>query len=261
MEELTAAEAAKWLGVSREAVDLAAREGRLSVVAGGGPRRFSREAVEEFHQRKQDALVASLARNGETPTSVARKVREGLFRSGTGLPRSFDTRLAAMPSDHRALFSRAELTAACVRDGCRWCRALEYAAFLKARPVEYAPAYVELFGGQPCGVCGPGLLRPFFEALRARVHNGQERPSRGPVVASAAERAAAQQWASRRAVTASARPVQGDDGKAMVARRLKETRARLVAARRRGDQRYALQLAQTARGLEQDAARIERGRR
>ncbi|MBP5915745.1 helix-turn-helix domain-containing protein [Streptomyces sp. LBUM 1486] len=259
MDELSAAEAAKWLGVSREAVDLAAREGRLSFVAGGGPRRFTRAAVEDFHQGRQDALVASLARNGETPASVARKVRAALHASGTGLPRSSSVRLAAMPEAWRSLFTRAELAAACLKDGegCRWCKAAEFSAFLGLRPTPYAPAYAELFGGPPCGTCGPALLRPFMARLAARVHPGGVRPSVGPVVASAAERAAAQQWASRQAVTASAKPVQDDDGRSMVARRLREARTRLKDAKRRNDQAYALRMAQVVRGLEQDAARVD----
>lgn len=263
MEELTAAEAAKWLGVSREAVDLAAREGRLPVVAGGGPRRFSREAVEEFHQRRQDALVASLARSGETPTSVAQKVRKGLFQSETGLPRPFAAKLAAMPEAWRSLFNKAELAAACVPDGegCRWCRAAEFSSFLGLRPTPYAEAYAELFGGPPCQACAPALLKPFMARLAARVHPGGVRPSAGPVVASAAEREQARRWALERPVTASARPVQDDDGRSMVARRLRTERERLTAAKRRGDQRRALQLRQVIQGLEQDAARIERGRR
>lgn len=261
MEELTAAEAAKWLGVSREAVDLAAREGRLPVVAGGGPRRFSREAVEEFHQRRQDALVASLARSGETPTSVAQKVRKGLFQSETGLPRPFAAKLAAMPEAWRSLFNKAELAAACVPDGegCRWCRAAEFSSFLGLRPTPYAEAYAELFGGPPCQACAPALLKPFMARLAARVHPGGVRPSAGPVTASAAERAAAQQWASRRPVTASAKPfqAQGDDGKALVARRLRETRERLKAAKRAGDQKYAIRLQQTLKSLTADAARVD----
>ncbi|MFJ1667322.1 helix-turn-helix domain-containing protein [Streptomyces bottropensis] len=264
MDELSAAEAAKWLGVSREAVDLAAREGRLSFVADGGPRRFTRAAVEDFHQGRQDALVASLARNGETPASVAQKVRAALFRSETGLPRAFAVKLAAMPEAWRSLFNKAELAAACVPDGegCRWCKAAEFSAFLGLRPTPYAEAYAELFGGPPCQTCGPVLLRPFMARLAARVHPGGVRPSQRAVAPSAEARELARQWALSRPVTASAQPRQDDDdGKALVARRLRTERERLTAAKRRGDQRRALQLRQVIQGLETDAARIERGRR
>jgi excisionase family DNA binding protein len=268
MEELTAAEAAAYLGVTREAVDAAAREGRLSAVAGDGPRRFSGEAVEAFHQRKQAQLLATLARSGETPVSVARRVRKGLHASGeTGLPRPFAAKLAAMPVDWRTLFNKAELAAACVPDGegCRWCRAVEFGAFLGLRPLEFGEARVELFGGQPCGVCGPVLLRPFFEALRARVHNGKERPSQRPAAPSAAVREMAREWALRRPVTASAQPRQDDDGRSMVQRRLQETRERLKAAKRRGDQAHAIRLQQTLKSLTADASAIDgrasRGRR
>lgn len=266
-EDFTAAEAAKWLGVSREAVDLAAREGRLSLVAGGGPRRFSASAVEEYHQGRQAEKVAKLARAGETPVSVARRVRRGLHERETGMPRPFAAKLAAMPDTWRSLFTRAELAAACVPDGegCRWCRATEFAAVLGLRPPGYAAAYVELFGGEPCGVCGPALLRPFMESLRSRVYRGRERPSERAAPPSAEARELARQWALARPVTASAQPRQDDDGKALVARRLRTERERLTAAKRRGDQRRALQLRQTIQGLEADAAvidgRASRGRR
>lgn len=258
-DEFTVAEAAAYLGISKEATHKAVRESRLKALPGTDPVRLARAAVEDFHQLKQDALVASLARNGETPTSVAQKVRTALFRSETGLPRAFSVKLAAMPSDWRSLFTKAELAAACVPDGegCRWCKAAEFSSFLGLRPTPYAPAYAELFGGPPCMTCSPALLRPFMARLAARVHPGGVRPSAGPVVASAAERAAAQQWASRQPVTASAKPVQDDDGRSMVARRLREARTRLKDAKRRNDQAYALRLAQVVRGLEQDAARVD----
>jgi len=260
MEELNAVEAARRLGLSREAVDAAAREGRLAAVAGDGPRRFSAQAVEEFHQRRMAQLVATLARSGETPVSVACRVRKGLHASGdTGLPRAFAAKLSAMPSDWRMLFNRAELAAACVKDGegCRWCKAAEYAEFLGLRPVEFAPARVELFGGPPCGKCGPGLLRPYWAALEARVHGGAVRPSKAAVPPSAAERERAREWVQRHPVTAAARPVQDDGGRGMVARRLREERAKLKSAKRAGDQRSALRLARVVRGLEADAAAVD----
>lgn len=260
MDELSAAEAAKYLGITREAVDAAAREGRLPAVAGDGPRRFSREAVEGYHQLKQDAIVALLARTHETPVSVAAKVRTGLHASSdTGLPRSHASKLAVMPVNWRALFNKAELAAACLKDGegCRWCKAVEFSAFLGLRPVEYAEARAELFGGRPCGTCGPVLLRPFMEALSARVHRGAPRPPERPSPPSEADRQAAREWAQEHAVTASAKPVVDDGGRALVAARLREVRARAKAAKRSGDQKYALKLAQMARDLERDAAVVD----
>lgn len=260
MDEFSAAEAAKYLGVTREAVDAAARDGRLPAVAGDGPRRFSREAVEGYHQLKQDAIVALLARTHETPVSVAAKVRTGLHSlSDTGLPRSHASKLAVMPVNWRALFNRAELAAASVPDGegCRWCRAVEYSAFLGLRPLEFAPARVELFGAEPCEVCGPALLRPFMEALSARVHRGAPRPPERPSPPSEADRKAAREWAQEHAVTAAAKPVKDDGGRALVAARLREVRARAKLAKRAGDQKYALKLAQMARDLERDAAVVD----
>lgn len=260
MDEFSAVEAANFLGVTREAVDLAAREGRLPAVAGEGPRRFSREAVEAFHQRKQAQLLATLARSGETPVSVARRVRKGLHSSSeTGLPRSFAAKLAAMPVDWRTLFNKAELAAACVPDGggCRWCRAVEFSAFLGLRPLEYAEARAELFGGPPCEACAPGLLRPFMAVLQARVHGGTERPSAAAPPPSAADRERAREWALQRPVAAAAKPIQDDGGKAMVSRRLRDVRGRLKDARRRGDTRHALALQQQLQALTADASAVD----
>lgn len=259
MDEFTAAEAAKWLDISRESVDLAAREGRLPVLGGDGPRRFSRAAVDAYHQGRVLDNVAALARAGETPVSAARKVRERLHAEELGMPRPFAVRLNAMPITWRSVFSPAELAAACVRDGegCRWCRAREFADFRGLRPPEFSPALRELFGADPCGVCGPGLLAPFMAALGARVRAGDRRPPGPPPRPSEAERQAAREWASQRVVTASARPFVDDDGKALVARRLRETRERLKAAKRRGDQRHAIRLTQTLRSLTADASAID----
>lgn len=258
MDEFTAAEAAKWLDISREAVDLAAREGRLPVIAGDGPRRFSRQSLEAYHQARVQEKVAALARARETPLSAAAKLHRGLHGDETGMPRPFEARLKAMPDVWRAAFSSAELAAAAVRDGsCRWCRAMEFAAFKKMRPVELSPALRELFGADPCGACEPALLRPFMDALGARVRAGDRRPPGPPPRPSEAERAMARDYALRRSVTASAQPPVDDDGKALVARRLKETRERLKAAKRRGDQKHAIRLQQTLRSLTADASAID----
>ncbi|MDQ0831940.1 excisionase family DNA binding protein [Streptomyces achromogenes] len=259
MDELTAAGAAAYLGVSREAVDRAAREGRLPALGGDGPRRFSREGVEAYHQARTREKIAALARVRETPVSVAKRVRLALHERGNGLPRSFDERLSAMPLLWRSLFSRAELAAAGVPDGggCRWCRAVEFSRFLGTRPVEYAPAFAELFGAQPCGTCGPGLLAPYWASLRARVHPDGVAPSGAAVAPTADERARAAEWVQRRPVTPVARPVGDDDGRALVAAGLRTARARLKDAKRRGDQRHVLQMAQTIRALERDAAVVD----
>lgn len=256
MEELTVADAAAYLGISKEATHKAVRENRLRALPGTDPVRLSHEAVEEFHHLKQAALVASLARNGETPTSVAQKVRRGLFQSETGLPRPFAARLAAMPDAWRSLFTRAELAAACVPDGegCRWCRCAEFSGFLGLRPTPYAPAYAALFDQAPCGVCAPGLLKPYMAALAARVHPGRHRPpdARAEAVVAAA---AAVPPAPR---PQPARPFQGDDdGRALIAAGLRTARTRLKDAKRRNDQAYAIRLRQMIQGLEQDAARVD----
>lgn len=255
-EEFTVKEAAAFLSLTTEGVRKAVREGRLEALPDTDPARLARDAVEEYHHLRQDALVASLARSGETPVSVARRVRRKLHSSTeTGLPRSHASKLAAMPETWRALFTRAELAAACVKDGggCRWCRALEYSTFLGTRPPEFAEAYVELFGGQPCEVCGPGLRRPLLEALARRVHPGRQRPPDARAEAAAAVPPAPRPQPAQSRVG-------DDDGRALVARRRREVQARLKTARRSGDTAYALQLQATLQALTADAAAVDYGR-
>lgn len=259
MEELSVAEAAAYLGISKEAAHRAVRENRLKALPDTDPVRLAREAVEEFHHLRQEALVASLARSHETPVSVAARVRRGLHSStDTGLPRPLASKLASMPLDWRMLFNKAELAAACLKDGegCRWCRAVEFSAVLGLRPVEFAPARAELFGAEPCETCGPVLLRPFMKVLAARVHGGAVRPSGPAPRPSEAERQAAREWARQRAETAAAKPVD-DDGKALVAGALRTARTRQKDARRRSDQKRVLELAQTIRALEADASVVD----
>lgn len=259
MDVFTAADAAKWLSVSREAVDLAAREGRLPVVGGDGPRRFSREALEEFHRARLGERIAALARSQETPVSVAAKVRRGLHERGNGLPRSVSERLNAMPIVWRSVFSQAELAAAAVRDGdgCRWCRARAFAEFKGLRPSEFSPALRELFGADPCRVCAPALLGPYMAVLAARVRGGAVRPSEAAPRPSGEEQRLAREWASARAVTAAAGPVGDSDGRDLVSRRRREVQAALKDARRRKDTKHALELQQQLSALTADASRVD----
>ncbi|WP_146064885.1 helix-turn-helix domain-containing protein [Streptomyces sp. SM1] len=259
MDELNASQAAAWLGISREAVDLAAREGRLPVVSGEGPRRFTVDALEVFHQARVAGHIAALERIRETPVSAAGKVRRALDEKGNGLPRSFTAKLNAMPIQRRVLFSQAELAAACVQDGCRWCEARKFADFKGLRPPEFSPALRELFGADPCTTCGPVLLAPYMAALAARVYAGDRRPPGPPPRLSEGERRMAEEWAVRRSVSA-ARPCLPDDGRAMVARRLREVRSKLKAAERGGDRRYAKDLRATLSALTADARRVDGGR-
>lgn len=110
------------------------------------------------------------------------------------------------------------------------------------RPVSYAPAYVELFGGEPCETCAPELLRPFLTALRARVHNGRERPSERAAPPTAEQRRLAAEWAAKRAVTASAGPVPASDEAAYLRKRRAQVETRLKTALREGDRGYVRQL-------------------
>ncbi len=260
MDEFNAVEAAAWLGISREAVDLAAREGRLPALDGEGPRRFSRAAVAAYRETRVRDQVAALARMGETPMSVARKVRRALDEKGTGLPRPFDVKLQAMPYQWRSVFSKAELAAAGLTDGsCRWCAAGKAADLLGLRPPEFSQALRELFATNPCTRCGPRFYAPVLASLTARVHPGRHRPPDPVAEAVAAEKAAAEAVRAAAAVDSPVRaqPVQDDDGRALIARRRREVQARITRARRAGDSRYEAQLRLQLRALTADASAVD----
>lgn len=265
METFTIAQAARHLGVSDTATRKMIGRAELSVLPGSDPIRLAAAHVDAVLKLRQADAVHDLARRRSTAVRLARETRDVLLpkpHESKPLPdrtaTSWNLRMSLVSTEARTLYGVAALTAVGSQDGCRWCRTQDFARVLGGwAPTAYSEGFAALFGQEPCAACGPALYGPLMESLRARVNGGAGRPSRAAVVPSVAERAAAREWASRRPVTASAQPVQDDNGKALVSRRLKETRARLKAAKRSGDQRHALRLAQMARDLEADAARVD----
>lgn len=260
--------AARYAGYSREGLRKVINRGELPVLPDTKPVKLSPADVEAFLRVKQEDALRDLVRRRQTPETLARDVRHKLLHQDTTvLPDHVGEhqrlRLSLVPDAARHLFGTAALNAVFLEDGhgCRWCRATEYAEFLGTwAPTAYGVAFRELFGQLPCEKCGPRLYGVVMESLRAQVHAGGERAADGRVAPSAAERERAEEWARQRAVTAAAKPVQQDDGgRALVAKRLRETRARAKAAKRSGDRAYALRLAQMARDLEKDAARVDGG--
>ncbi|MDW8805616.1 hypothetical protein P1P68_12690 [Streptomyces scabiei] len=228
------------------------------------PVRLDPGHVAEVLALRQVAALAKLEAERQDPLSLAVDVRRRLLFRDTGvvLPdqraAEQQRRLGLLPESAKSLFGGAGLAAVFVEDGCRWCAALKFAARTKGMwGPTYGAAFVTLLDQEPCQVCGPGLYGAVMTSLAVRVHGGAGRPSAPPSPPSTAERARAREWALQHPVTASAKPVRPDDGRGLVQRRLRETRAQLKDARRQGDQRRVLQLAQTVRALEADAAVVD----
>lgn len=261
---LNAVQAGHYLGFTDKTVRAMVKRGELHALSLDPVRLDSRHVDDVLRARQADAL-RDLARVRQSPVGLARETLRVLRPAHESKPlpdrvaERQRLRLSLVPDMARVLFGRAALTAALVEDGsCRWCKAREYAAVFQTwAPEQYSEGVALLFGQEPCTACAASLYTPLMESLRARVNGGAGRPSRAAVVPSAAERQAAQEWVRQRPVTASAQPVRDDNGKALVARRLREARARLKAAKRSGDQRYALKLAAVVRSLEADAARVD----
>lgn len=267
MSVLNAVQAGHYLGVTERTVRNMINRSELAVLS-TDPVRLATEAVDDVLKARQADALHDLARRRQTPVSLAREVRRTLLRRDTTtvLPDQVAEdqrrRLGLVSDTGRLLFGRAALSAALLDDdACRWCRAQEYAAVLHTwAPTKYAEGFRELFAQAPCEVCAPTLYAPLMDELRSRVHGPSAGPSEGRAAASAPSAPAGPVRVPERAVTAAARPVQDDDGRALVARRLRETREKLKAARRAGDQKAAIRLRQTVQQLQEDAAAVDYGR-
>ncbi|MDX3315201.1 hypothetical protein P1S61_40395, partial [Streptomyces sp. ME08-AFT2] len=214
MDVLSAVQAGHYLGVAEKTVRNMINRGELEALSLDPVRLDSRHVDGVLRMRQTDAHH-DLARTRQTPVSLARETRLSLRppRENKPLPdRVADQqrlKLALVPDRAKLLFGTAALNAALLDDGsCRWCAAMKFATVLKTwAPEQYGDAFRELFDQVPCEVCGPGLYAPLMAALADRVNPPGRRPSEPAPRPSEAERAAAQEWASVRAVTASAAPV------------------------------------------------------
>ena len=267
METMTIAQAARHLGLSDQRVRQLIDGQELFVLPGLSPAKLSAEHVETVRLLREQSLLADLAVRRRTPVMLAREVRHKLVRpdeSGVNLPEykaeRQRRRISWVSPEARQLFGTASITAACVESGCRWCAAAQFAELLGGwAPAVYTEGHAALFGQEPCERCGPRLFGAAMKVLAARVHPGGERPSEARTEAPAPQMRAESRPARRQAPTP-ARPVQPDDGKGMVQRRLRQTRKRLKEAVRSGDERYAADLRTTLTALTADARRIDGGR-
>jgi hypothetical protein len=265
METFTIAQTARHLGVSDTAARKMIGRAELSVLPGSDPVRLDAGHVDAVLKLRQGDAVRDLTRRGRTAVQLARETRRGLLpapHESRPLPdrvaTSWSLRMSLVPGAAKTLFGVAALTAVGVEDGCRWCRSQDFARVLGGwAPTVYGEAFAALFDQEPCAVCGPSLYRPVWESLRAQVHGGAERPSATRVAPSEADRRAAAEWARRQPVTAAARPLQNDGGRSLVAARRREVQAQLTAAKRRGDQRHAIQLRQILQALTADASVVD----
>lgn len=264
MAYLSAAHTGRYLAVSERTVRNMINRGELETLS-TDPIRLDPAHVAQVLAVRQQTAALELTLQRSDVVALARQTRAKLRRprEGGNLPQDVaayqQRRLALAPMAAKTLFGLAALTAVQTDDGCRWCTTARYAQRLPGMwaPSAYGAAFEALFGGPPCSVCAPSLYAPVMAALRARVHGPAERPQEPSSQAPAPRMRAEPRPAVREAPTP-ARPVQQDDnGKAMVQRRLKETRARLKTAERAGDQKYARQLRQNLTALTADASRVD----
>lgn len=269
MAYFSAARAARYLAVSERTVRNMINRGELQVLS-TDPVRLDPEHVAQVLAVRQEAARLELVLQRTDAVALARETRAMLRRhqGGVVLPEHRaayqQRRLALAPMQAKTIFGLGALTAAQTDDGCRWCLTRQYADRLPGMwaPSAFSRGFRELFGQDPCEVCGPSLYAPVMRALRSRVHAGGEGPSEARAEVAAPVMRAEPRQAARRQPEPSvkAEPCLPDDGREMVARRLRETRSKLKAAERRGDQRYAKDLRATLNALVADARRVDGGR-
>lgn len=246
--------AANRLGVTVWAIHKAIDRGELRPVT-RSPLQVSAADVEQMRVRRRDEAIDRIG--VDRMARLAADVRAQLHPPfASGAPGGHAA-LEKLSERVKAAFGMPLLHAAALPagSGCRWCAA-EIAGRMLSVPVRQETLSsqfgIALLGGPECER-HRGVARDWMGQLSARVHPGRGRPGDGrtePVAASTKPPSAT----PRRAP---ARPVQDDDGKSMVQRRLRETRARLTAAKRAGDQKYAIRLQQTLQSLTADAAAID----
>jgi hypothetical protein len=263
MDVFNSLQAGRHLGVTDRTIRNLINRGEVQALS-VEPIRLDVGHVADVLRVRQAAALQDLARRRQTPVSLARDTRRHLLsREGFVLPddraEHQRRRLALLPEDAKSLFGTAALTAVLAESDCGWCTAQKFAATLEGlwAPTEFSPAFRALFDQDPCERCGPGLYGAVMASLASRVHPPGTRPPEPAPRPSEAERQAAREWAASRPVTASAAPMQADDGRALVSRRRREVQARLKAANRRGDSAYAESLARSLEALTADARVVD----
>lgn len=262
VKPLSVKAAAQRLGLTEYGTRGLIEAGKLRPVVRTPSIKLSAADVEDLRVARRDAAVTEFTARGVDLVKLAGDTRRMLRPEALDPVTGGETGLSRLPSNVRAFFGPAALAALTLPDRgqCCWCAARVAAQLLKVPEPRYGEVTQALLG-DPCREDMSRFADAELSKLRARVHPGSVRPSVArsepvstagrPVVSKPVPRAA------ERAVAASVTAARGDDGKSMVARRLRETRSRLKDARRRGDKAYALRLAQTVRSLEQDAAVVD----
>jgi hypothetical protein len=255
---LSVERAASRLGMSRWGLYKLIDRGELQPVV-REPIGLSVSDVEALRARRQDAAIGRIG--PDRVLQLARDVRLQLHPPATAPGSRGHAALENLSETVKSAFSMPLLHGASMPDGagCRWCAAVVAGKMLgvSVRDAQMASEVgLALLGGPECER-HQGLVRARMAELTARVHPGGVRPSAARTEAPQPPAAPAPRESAQRPVTAAAKPVQDDGGKSMVARRLREVRARQKDARRRGDQAYALRMAQMARDLEADAAVVD----
>lgn len=254
---LSVEKAASRLGLSKWGTYKLIDRGELQPVV-REPIGLSVSDVEALRVRRQASAIERIG--PDRVVHLAKDVRL-LLHPPAGAAAGGHRALGSMSESAKAVFGMPLLHGAAMPDGagCRWCAAVVAGKILgvSVRDGQLASEVgLALLGGPECER-HKVLVRARMTELAARVRPGGECPSGGRSEPSAGKRPAGPSQRTERAVTAAAKPVQDDGGRGLVAKRLREVRARQKDARRRGDQTYALRMAQMARDLEADAAVVD----
>lgn len=257
VEPLSVKAAAQRLGMTEYGTRGLIEAGKLRPVVRTPSVKLAALDVEDLRVARRDAALEEFTRRGVDLVKLARDTRRQL-RPELGDPLPGGVRgLSVLPANVRAFFGPAALMALTMpdREACGWCVARVAAGLLKVPEPRYGEVFLALLGN-PCASDMRRFSRPELDRLRARVHPGGTRPPAArttSVTAAGSTPPAAPPVPPR----TPARPVQDDDGRAWIGKRLRVERERLKSAKRDGDQRRALQLRQTIQSLEADAARVD----
>lgn len=255
VKSLSVKQAAGRLGLSEWGLRKIIDRGELLPVT-QHPVRLAAADVEALRRNRQDEAVARLG--VDRLARVARDVRAQLHPPvSSGAPRGHDA-LELIPETTKSALGMPLLMAAAMPEGsgCRWCAALTASRLLRV-PLRDATMTSEVglaLLGRPECADHRALVRARMDEVAAGVHAGAVRAvdgRTGPVGAPGG--GVAPVSAPRAAV----RPVGDDSGRDLVARRLRETRQKLKAARRRGDARHVASLQLQLQRLTADAAVVD----
>lgn len=249
LQGVSVEKAAAGLGISKWGAYRAIERGDLKVLPGRGPTRVSEAEVERFRRARHAAAVERLKARGADVVELARATRSFLQPH----PGDGKRTVSMLGPDVVAVFGAPAVHAASLpAPTCGWCASVVAAQLMHTDPPPYGKAMLALLG-PPCPRDMQRFAAAEMEALAARVHPGGVRPSGGRAAASGSSRPAAspvpRPWP--------AQPVQDDNGRALVAARLRVARARLKDAKRRNDQAYAIKLRAIVASLEADAAAVD----